>query len=164
MAYFSIRFGLHESLPIYSGGLGVLAGDHLTAPATWAFADRDRNFCTIRGTSAKRSTPTRWQQENYLKANPELRRSRKFASPMAQPLTIAIELNVGTLHARVWRVDVGRTTLYLLNSNVPENSESDRALTSRLYGGDARIRIRQELLLGVGGDSRRLLAAEFIRR
>jgi starch phosphorylase len=64
---------------------------------------------------------------------------------------IAIDSNAGTLHAQAWRVDVGRTTLYLLDSNVPENSESDRALTSRLYGGDARVRIRQELLLGVGG-------------
>jgi starch phosphorylase len=64
---------------------------------------------------------------------------------------VAIDTHAGTLHAKVWRVEVGRTTLYLLDSDLPENSESDRALTSRLYGGDARVRIRQELLLGVGG-------------
>ena len=71
--------------------------------------------------------------------------------PDGKPLTIAIETATGVLRARVWRVEVGRTTLLLLDSNLPENSESDRALTARLYGGDARVRIRQELLLGVGG-------------
>src|SRR5437763_11401134 len=68
-----------------------------------------------------------------------------------KPLMISIDTHSGVLHARVWRAEVGRTTLLLLDSFVPENSESDRALTARLYGGDARVRIRQELLLGIGG-------------
>ena len=76
---------------------------------------------------------------------------RERAGPDGKPLLVAIETTTGVLHARVWRVEVGRTTLLLLDSNVPENTESDRSLTARLYGGDARTRIRQELLLGVGG-------------
>src|SRR5262249_54064735 len=92
-----------------------------------------------------------WQQEFYLNTDTDLLPIESVVGPDDQPLLVGVETATGMLHARVWRVGVGRTTLLLLDSNVPENSESDRALTARLYGGDARVRIRQELLLGVGG-------------
>ncbi len=92
-----------------------------------------------------------WQQELYLNADTDLLPIESVTGPDDQPLLVKIETTTGMLHARVWRVEVGRTMLLLLDSNVPQNSESDRSLTARLYGGDARVRIRQELLLGVGG-------------
>ena len=95
--------------------------------------------------------PTAGSRSSTLSADVELLPIESVTGPDGRPLLVAVETATGVLHARVWRVEVGRTTLLLLDANVPENSESDRALTARLYGGDARTRIRQELLLGVGG-------------
>ena len=92
-----------------------------------------------------------WQQESYLNADTELLPIEQVIGPDGKPLMIAVETTTGVLHARIWRAEVGRTLLLLLDANVPENTEEDRTLTARLYGGDARTRIRQELLLGVGG-------------
>src|SRR5436309_2033355 len=94
--------------------------------------------------------PILWRTTDH-KANAELLPIEPARGADGRPIAVAIDTKFGTLYARVWRVEVGRTTLLLLDSNVPENSVSDRALTARLYGGDARVRIRQELLLGVGG-------------
>ncbi len=151
VAYFSAEFGLHESLPIYSGGLGVLAGDHLKSASDLGIPLIGIGLLYDQGYFRQSLDSNGWQKEAYLNADPDLLPIEKVTGPDGIPLQISIETNNGVLYARLWRVDVGRTTLYLLDSNVPENSESDRALTARLYGGDARIRIRQELLLGVGG-------------
>ena len=151
VAYFSAEFGLHESLPIYSGGLGVLAGDHLKSASDLGVPLIGIGLLYDQGYFRQSIDANGWQQENYLNANPDLLPIEKVFGPDEKPLLITIETNTGMLHARVWRVEVGRTTLLLLDSNVPENSDWDRSLTARLYGGDARVRIRQELLLGVGG-------------
>jgi starch phosphorylase len=151
VAYFSAEFGLHESVPIYSGGLGVLAGDHLKSASDLGIPLIGIGLLYDQGYFRQTLDGNGWQQEHYLNANPDLLPIERVLGPDDKPLLIAVDTHSGTLRARVWRVEVGRTTLLLLDSNVPENSESDRALTARLYGGDARVRIRQELLLGVGG-------------
>jgi len=151
VAYFSAEFGLHESLPIYSGGLGVLAGDHLKSASDLGVPLIGIGLLYDQGYFRQSIDANGWQQENYLNANPDLLPIEKVLGPDEKPLRITVDTHSGTLHARVWRVEVGRTTLLLLDSNVPENSDWDRSLTARLYGGDARVRIRQELLLGVGG-------------
>ncbi len=151
VAYFSAEFGLHESLPIYSGGLGVLAGDHLKSSSDLGIPLVGVGLLYDEGYFRQSLTADGWQQENYLETNRDLLPVEEALDPCGKPVSIAIESHTGTLRAKLWRVEVGRTTLLLLDSNVPENNASDRALTSRLYGGDARVRIRQELLLGVGG-------------
>jgi len=151
VAYFSAEFGLHESLPIYSGGLGVLSGDHLKSASDLGLPLVGMGLLYDQGYFRQVLDGSGWQQEEYLDANPDHLPIELATLPDGSPLRVAIDTRVGTLHARAWRVEVGRTTLYLLDSNVPENSVADRDLTARLYGGDARTRIRQELLLGVGG-------------
>jgi starch phosphorylase len=151
VAYFSMEFGLHESLPIYSGGLGVLAGDHLKSASDLGIPLVGVGILYDQGYFRQYLDRDGWQREEYLKANPEHLPIEEARDAKGVPVRASIATHVGTLHARVWKVAVGRTTLYLLDSNVAENSESDRALTARLYGGDAQVRIRQELLLGVGG-------------
>ncbi|MFO0890695.1 MAG: alpha-glucan family phosphorylase [Isosphaeraceae bacterium] len=151
VAYFSAEFGLHESLPIYSGGLGVLAGDHLKSASDLGIPLIGVGLLYNQGYFRQTLDAEGWQQELYLNTDTDLLPIESLSGPDGQPLKIAIDTHSGTLKARVWRVEVGRTTLLLLDSHVPENSEWDQALTARLYGGDARVRIRQELLLGVGG-------------
>jgi starch phosphorylase len=151
VAYFSAEFGLHESLPIYSGGLGVLAGDHLKSASDLGVPLFGVGLLYDQGYFRQSLDSGGWQQEQYLNTNPDLLPIERVLGPDGRPLVIALDTHSGILRAQVWRVEVGRTSLLLLDSNVPENSESDRTLTARLYGGDARVRIRQELLLGVGG-------------
>ncbi len=151
VAYFSAEFGLHESLPIYSGGLGVLAGDHLKSASDLGIPLIAIGLLYAQGYFRQALDANGWQQEQYLNVDTELLPIESVADLTGKPLLVGVETATGVLHARVWRVGVGRTTLLLLDANVPENSDSDRELTARLYGGDARVRIRQELLLGVGG-------------
>ena len=151
VAYFSAEFGLHESLPIYSGGLGVLAGDHLKSASDLGIPLIGIGLLYAEGYFRQSLDDQGWQQESYLNNNPDLLPIEPAKGPDGKPIRVSIETNSGVLHAKLWRAEVGRTTLLLLDSKVDENSESDKALTSRLYGGDARVRIRQELLLGVGG-------------
>jgi starch phosphorylase len=151
VAYFSAEFGIHESLPIYSGGLGVLAGDHLKSASDLGVPLVGIGLFYAQGYFRQSLDDKGWQIENYLNADPSLLPVDPALGADGKPVMVRIETQNGLLQARVWRVEVGRTSLILLDSNVPENNESDRALTARLYGGDARVRIRQELLLGVGG-------------
>jgi starch phosphorylase len=151
VAYFSMEFGLHESVPVYSGGLGVLAGDHLKSASDLGIPLVGVGILYDQGYFRQSLNADGWQLENYLHANTDLLPIEVARQQDGKPISVAIETNSGILRARLWRVEVGRTTLLLLDSNVPENSDADRALTARLYGGDARIRIRQEVLLGVGG-------------
>ena len=151
VCYFSAEFGLHESLPIYSGGLGVLAGDHLKSASDLGIPLVGVGLLYAQGYFRQTLDSSGWQQELYLNVDLELLPIESVSGADGKPLLVAVATATGVLHARVWKVEVGRITLYLLDSNVPENSESDRSLTARLYGGDARVRIRQELLLGVGG-------------
>ncbi len=151
VAYFSAEFGLHESLPVYSGGLGVLAGDHIKSAS-----DLDVPLVGIglfygQGYFRQRLDISGWQQEEYLKTDVKQLPMEPAISADGRPVVVQIDTRHGTIRAKVWRVEVGRCDLFLLDSDVEGNAPEDRELTSRLYGGDARIRIRQELLLGVGG-------------
>ncbi len=151
VAYFSAEFGLHESLPIYSGGLGVLAGDHLKSSSDLGIPLVAVGLLYDQGYFRQSIDSNGWQQESYLNADPDLLPIEPVLDKSGEPLKINIDTHSGVLQAQLWKVEVGRINLYLLDSNVAANSASDRALTSRLYGGDAKVRIRQELLLGVGG-------------
>jgi starch phosphorylase len=151
VAYFSAEFGLHESIPIYSGGLGILAGDHLKSASDLGIPLIGVGLYYDQGYFRQRLDRDGWQQEDYIQVDSRLVPMRSAESTGGEPVVVTIETRTGTIAARVWQVAVGRNTLLLLDSNVEGNQPEDRELTARLYGGDHRIRIRQELLLGVGG-------------
>ena len=150
VAYFSAEFGLHESLPIYSGGLGILAGDHIKSASDLGLPLVGVGLYYDQGYFRQRLDRNGWQCEDYLDVDPRALPIRPAMSG-GVPVHISIETRTGRIAARVWQVSVGRNTLFLLDSNVEGNQPEDRELTARLYGGDERVRIRQELLLGVGG-------------
>jgi starch phosphorylase len=150
VAYFSAEFGLHESLPIYSGGLGILAGDHIKSASDLGLPLVGVGLYYDQGYFRQRIDRNGWQVEDYIDVDPRSLPIRPAVS-RGTPVTISIETRTGRIAARVWELSVGRNTLVLLDSNVEGNQPEDRELTARLYGGDDRVRIRQELLLGVGG-------------
>ena len=151
VAYFSAEFGLHESLPVYSGGLGVLAGDHIKSASDLAIPLVGIGLFYGQGYFRQRLDRNGWQQEEYLETDLNQLPLEAAIGKNGRPVMVQIETRNGSIHAKVWRVEVGRCDLFLLDSDVEANAPDDRKLTSRLYGGDARTRIRQELLLGVGG-------------
>jgi starch phosphorylase len=151
VAYFSAEFGLHESLPIYSGGLGVLSGDHIKSASDLGIPLIGVGLFYGQGYFRQLIDLNGWQQEEYIPNDVNALPMQPAIGKNGAPVTVQIETRRGSLRARVWRVNVGRCDLLLLDSNVEGNAPEDRELTSRLYGGDRRVRIRQELLLGVGG-------------
>ena len=151
VAYFSAEFGIHESLPVYSGGLGVLAGDHIKSASDLDIPLIGIGLFYGQGYFRQRLDKNSWQQEEYLQTDLSKLPMELAIGANGQPVNVQIETRGGCIRAKVWRVKVGRCDLLLLDSNVEGNAPEDRELTSRLYGGDGRIRIRQELLLGVGG-------------
>ena len=151
VAYFSAEFGLHESIPIYSGGLGILAGDHIKSASDLDIPLVGIGLFYGQGYFRQRLDRDGWQQEEYIQNDVNQQPMEPAIGVNGEPVTVQIETRTGCIRARVWRVKVGRCDLLLLDSNVEGNAPEDRELTSRLYGGDRRIRIRQELLLGVGG-------------
>jgi starch phosphorylase len=151
VAYFSAEFGLHESIPIYSGGLGILAGDHIKSASDLDIPLVGIGLFYGQGYFRQRLDRDGWQQEEYIQNDVNQQPMESAIGLNGEPVTVQIETRTGCIRARVWRVKVGRCDLLLLDSNVEGNAPEDRELTSRLYGGDGRIRIRQELLLGVGG-------------
>ena len=151
VAYFSAEFGLHESLPVYSGGLGVLAGDHIKSASDLGIPLVGIGLFYGQGYFRQRLDRKGWQQEEYLETDVNQLPMEVAIGKNGRPVAVQIETRSGSIHAKVWRVTVGRCDLFLLDSDVEDNTPDDRELTSRLYGGNARTRIRQELLLGVGG-------------
>ncbi|HXB72304.1 MAG TPA: alpha-glucan family phosphorylase [Candidatus Acidoferrales bacterium] len=151
VAYFSAEFGLHESVPIYSGGLGVLAGDHIKSASDLDIPLVGIGLFYGQGYFRQRLDRGGWQQEEYLQTDTSQLPMEPAIGKSGQPVIVKIDTRSGYLRAKVWRMKVGRCDLFLLDSNVEGNDPEDRKLTSRLYGGDGRVRIRQELLLGVGG-------------
>ena len=150
VAYFSAEFGIHESLPIYSGGLGILAGDHIKSASDLGIPLVGVGLYYDQGYFKQRLDLDGRQHEDYLDVDSGLLPIQP-ATRDGEPITVSIATRTGTIAARVWSLSVGRNTLLLLDSNVDGNQPEDRELTARLYGGDDRVRIRQELLLGVGG-------------
>ena len=151
VAYFSAEFGLHESFPIYSGGLGVLAGDHIKSASDLGVPLVGIGLFYGQGYFRQRLDRNGWQREEYLSSDTTQMPMEPAIGENGEPVTVQLETRGGVIAAKVWRVRVGRCDLLLLDSNVEGNSPEDRDLTARLYGGDARVRIRHELLLGVGG-------------
>jgi glycogen phosphorylase len=151
VAYFSAEFGLHESIPIYSGGLGVLAGDHIKSASDLGIPLVGIGLFYSQGYFRQRLDEHGWQREEYLLNDVSQLPMESAIGANGEPVVVQIQTRSGPITAKVWRARVGRCDLLLLDSNVEGNAPEDRELTSRLYGGDRRIRIRQELLLGVGG-------------
>lgn len=151
VAYFSAEFGIHESVPIYSGGLGVLSGDHIKSASGLGVPLVAVGLFYTQGYFRQRLDENGLQHEEYLDTRVENVPIEPATDPDGSPVTVNIQTRNGPLLARVWLMQVGRVRLFLLDSDVDGNKPEDRSLTSRLYGGDERTRIRQELLLGVGG-------------
>ena len=151
VAYFSAEFGLHESIPIYSGGLGILAGDHIKSASDLDIPLVGIGLFYGQGYFRQRLDGYGWQKEEYIKTDMLHLPMEPAIGANGEAVMVQIETRSGLIRAKVWRMDVGRCELLLLDSDVEGNAPEDRELTSRLYGGDGRIRIRQELLLGVGG-------------
>src|SRR5579863_6968111 len=151
VAYFSAEFGLHESLPVYSGGLGVLAGDHIKSASDLGIPLVGIGLFYGQGYFRQRLDRSGWQQEEYSVTDVAQLPLEAAIGKNGRPVVVQIETRSGSIHAKVWRVKVGRCDLFLLDLDVEDNTPDDRELDSRLYGGNARTRIRQELVLGVGG-------------
>jgi starch phosphorylase len=152
VAYFSTEFALDESLPVYSGGLGVLAGDHLKSASELGVPLVGVGLFYDRGYFRQTLDGDGWQRERYPVNDPArlpLTLERELEN--RRRLIVNLELAGEPVALQVWRADIGRTRLYLLDANVEGNSEAARATTDRLYGGDREHRIRQEFVLGVGG-------------
>src|ERR1700678_7909 len=151
VAYFSAEFGVHESLPVYSGGLGVLAGDHIKSASDLDIPLVGVGLFYGQGYFRQWLDRTGWQHEEYLKTDVNHLPMQAAIGRNGRPIVVQIDTRHGAICAKVWRVAVGRCDLLLLDSDVEGNAPEDREMTSRLYGGDARVRVHQELLLGVGG-------------
>jgi starch phosphorylase len=151
IAYFSAEFGMHESLPIYSGGLGVLSGDHIKSASDLGIPLIGIGLFYGQGYFLQRLDQTGWQREEYLQTDVNQLPMQPAIGINGEPVIVEIATRGGVIRAKVWRVKVGRCDLLLLDSNVAGNAPEDLETTSRLYGGDSRTRIRQELLLGIGG-------------
>lgn len=151
VAYFSLEFGIHESVPIYSGGLGVLAGDHVKSASGMGVPLIAVGLFYDEGYFKQHLDSNGNQQEEYINTKIEDLPMQQVLDKDGKPLRIRIETRDGAIFARVWKIQVGRVELYLLDTDVEENEMCNRKLTSRLYGGTNEDRIRQELIVGVGG-------------
>ena len=151
VAYFSAEFGIHESVPIYSGGLGVLSGDHIKSASGLGVPLVAIGLFYSQGYFKQQLDESGYQSEEYIDTRIDNLPMEPAVDADGQPIMVTMETRSGQLVAKVWKMRVGRVSLYLLDCNVEGNSPQDRQLTSRLYGGDTRTRIRQELVLGVGG-------------
>jgi len=150
-AYFSCEFGIDEGLPIYSGGLGLLSGDHLKSASDLGLPLVGVGLLYQKGYFRQQLNLDGWQQELYPNNDWYNMPVALEFDPEGKPLTIEVPMGGEKVKARIWRVQIGRTPLYLLDSNVKVNSPRMREVTSTLYGGDREMRIRQEILLGMGG-------------
>jgi len=151
IAYFSTEFGLHESLPIYAGGLGVLSGDMLKEASDLGVPFVAMGFLYTQGYFTQRITEDGWQEAHHASLSfPDLPVCPVLDRDGRQ-ITVSVDLPGRSLQARIWLIQVGRVPLYLLDSDVTGNWPSDRSLTARLYTSDLEMRISQEILLGIGG-------------
>jgi len=151
IAYFSAEFGLHESLPIYAGGLGILAGDHLKSASDLGIPIVGIGLMYQKGYFRQYLNVDGWQQEAYTDNDPHNMPIELVCKNSGRPLIISVEYPGRCVQAQIWRASVGRVKLHLLDTNIEANSPADRMITSSLYGGDRELRIRQEIMLGIGG-------------
>jgi len=151
VAYFSAEFALHQSLPIYAGGLGVLAGDHCKEAGDLGIPLIGVGFMYPQGYFHQNVSAEGWQQEVYERLNRNDAPVEPAITPEGKPCVVAVPLGNRSVLVSVWRVRLGRAKLYLLDTDLEENAPWDRELSARLYGGDRETRIQQEIILGIGG-------------
>ncbi len=151
IAYFSLEFALTESFPNYSGGLGVLAGDHLKSASDVGLPLVGVGLLYSEGYFRQELSPDGWQLEEYTPLDMATMPVDPVAAADGRQLTIDLPFEGRTVTAAIWKVAVGKTPLYLLDTNIESNEPADRAITARLYGGDNETRIQQEIVLGIGG-------------
>ncbi len=151
IAYFSLEYGLHESLFIYSGGLGVLAGDHLKAASDLGVPVAAIGLLYYEGYFSQYLNADGWQQESYPRISMERQPIHPVLDAEGKQVSTTVSINNTPVVVKAWKVNVGVVPLYLLDTNVDENPLQYRAITSRLYGGDTHTRIQQEIVLGMGG-------------
>jgi len=151
VAYFCAEFGIHESLPIYSGGLGILAGDHLKSSSDLGVPMVGVGLLYRQGYFRQRLNRQGWQEDYYLDNPFHKMPLELIKNAQGEPLTIQLEIRQRQVKVQIWQVQVGRVTLYLLDSDRQDNDPIDRWLTGHLYGGNLETRIAQEVVLGIGG-------------
>jgi starch phosphorylase len=151
IAYFSMEYGLHETLPIYSGGLGILAGDHLKEASDLGLPLVGIGLMYGEGYFSQRITEDGWQESFNRLLNFNDLPVLPVMTEDGQRMTVEVEFPDRLVSVQIWEVRVGRVPLYLLDSNLETNSQADRSLTARLYWADLDHRIMQEMLLGIGG-------------
>ncbi len=151
IAYFSAEFGLHESLPIYSGGLGILSGDHCKEASDLGLPFVGVGFLYPQGYFNQRVNRSGTQEALYEKLHFSEVPAVPAIGPDGQEVVISVDLPGRRIFAKVWKLVVGRVPLYLMDTDIPPNAPTDRELSARLYGGDRDIRISQEIVLGIGG-------------
>jgi glycogen phosphorylase len=151
VAYFSAEFGLHESFPNYSGGLGILSGDHCKSASDLGIPFVAIGLLYKHGYFKQQIGKDGWQESHELNQNFSHLAVQPVNDKDGNPLSITVKLLGRSVRANVWRIAVGRISLYLMDTDVPENVQEDREITAQLYGGDHEMRIRQEILLGIGG-------------
>jgi len=150
VAYFSAEFGLHESLPIYSGGLGVLAGDTIKSASDLGIPFVGITLLYRLGYFSQYLNSDGWQQESYPVNDYSNMPVERVRNANGEPVVISVPMADRAVSAAVWRLPVGKASLLLLDTNLPENPADDRLITDQLYGGDKEMQIRQEILLGIG--------------
>jgi starch phosphorylase len=151
VAYFSMEFAIHASLPIYAGGLGVLAGDLCKEASDLGIPMVAVGFMYPQGYFRQRISADGWQEEEYQQLDFSKAPVRPILSPTGQRCLAEVKLRNHTLHISAWEVNLGRVNLYLLDTSLDENDPQDRQLSSRLYTADREHRLQQEILLGIGG-------------
>jgi glycogen phosphorylase len=151
VAYFSAEFALHQSLPIYAGGLGVLAGDHCKEASDLGAPLIGVGFMYPQGYFHQHVSAEGWQEESYERLNWSDAPIDAAVTPEGKPCVTAVPLGDRSVLVAVWRIRIGRVKLYLLDTDLEENAPWDRELSARLYGGDRETRVQQEIILGVGG-------------
>jgi starch phosphorylase len=151
LAFMCAEFGIHATLPIYAGGLGILAGDYLKEASDQALDVVGMGLAYSQGSFHQRLDADGWQHEYWIESDTERVPAVQVRDASGRPLRVTVEIRSRPVAAAVWRIDVGRVPLYALDANLPENSPLDRWITARLYIGDRETRLCQYALLGVGG-------------
>jgi starch phosphorylase len=151
IAYFSAEYGLNEVLPIYSGGLGVLSGDHCKAASDLGIPFTAIGLFYKQGYFSQRINHDGWQETLFTDLNVSQLPIKPALGKNNEEVYISVELPGRAVYAKVWEVKVGRVNIYFMDTDVEQNNQSDRTLTARLYGGDQETRIQQEIFLGIGG-------------
>jgi glycogen phosphorylase len=151
IAYFCAEFALHQSLPIYAGGLGVLAGDHCKEASDLGVPIVGVGFMYPQGYFRQRVTPDGWQEEVYEQLNWTEAPIVEARTIDAKPCVVLVPLGDRSVLVQVWEVQLGRVRLFLLDTDLPQNAPGDRELSARLYGGGKDTRLQQEIILGFGG-------------